>query len=324
MDLSTNYLGLELDSPLILGASPLTRDLDAMQRAQKAGASAIVMRSLFEEQVGAGGGGGFYPVDRQEVASGPEEYLEQIRRLKASLHIPVIGSLNGTTNENWLKYAALIDHAGADALELNIYRVTTDFDRSAASIEDETVELVRSVVSRTSIPVSVKLSPFYTSLPNFAERLIHAGARGLVLFNRFYQPDIDTSRLEVTPRIAYSSSSELLLRLRWLAILSPRIGASFAVTGGVHTADDALKAVLTGADGVQLVSEILEHGFERFTKIRRELEGWLSERGYGSIGQVRDRMNLESSLNPGAYERANYLHVLHSWPPPATLASPKA
>lgn len=314
MDLSTNYLGLELDSPLMLGASPLAADLDAVRRAQDAGASAIVMSSLFEEQLRTADGGGFYPTERKQFAFDPAQYLEQIRKLKAALHIPVIGSLNGSSNASWLDYAALMDQAGADALELNVYHVCTDFERSAASIEDEMVEMVRRVSASTAIPVSVKLSPFYTSLPNFALRLVDAGAKGLVLFNRFYQPDLDSARLQAEPRLEYSTSTELLLRLRWLALLSTKLDVSLAVTGGVHTSEDAIKAILTGADGVQLVSEILQHGFVRFTKLRRQLSDWLSERGYHSVAQVRDSMNLAQAPNAEGYERTNYLHVLHSYP----------
>ena len=314
MEFCTRFLGLELDGPLILGASPLAADLDAARRAQDAGASAIVMSSLFEEQAPGARSSGFYPADRAQFDFGPVEYLEQLRRLKAALRIPVIGSLNGTTNGGWLKFAAQMDQAGADALELNIYRVNTDFERSASSLEDEAVEMLRQVVAQTSIPVAVKLSPYYTSLPHFAARLIDAGAQGLVLFNRFYQPDIDTTRREVAPEISYSTSLELSLRLRWLAILSAKLEASLSVTGGVHNADDALKAVLTGADTVQLVSEILQHGFVRFSKIRSQMSEWLLQRGYHSLAQVRDTLNLAHSPSPFEFERANYLHVLHSYP----------
>jgi dihydroorotate dehydrogenase (fumarate) len=312
MDLSTRYLDLELDGPLLLGASPLAADLDAAQRAQDAGASAIVMSSLFEEQ--AATSAGYYPADRRQFNFSPVEYLEHIRKLKSVLRVPVIGSLNGTTNEAWLAYAAQIDQAGADALELNIYRIPADFERTAASIEDEAIDMVRSVVARTSLPLAVKLSPYYTSLPNIAARLVDAGARGLVLFNRFYQPDVDTTRREVTTELQYSTSIELSVRLRWLAILSAKLDASLAVTGGIHTSEDVLKAVLTGADTAQLVSEVLQHGFVRFTKIRNQISDWLEHRGYHSLAQVRDTLNSAHLSNPSEYERANYLHVLHSYP----------
>jgi dihydroorotate dehydrogenase (fumarate) len=315
MDLSIRYLGLDLESPLVLGASPLVGDVDAIRRAVDAGASAIVMRSLFEEQVPRDGDASHYSLDRRQFAFRPEEYLEQIRRLKSAVHVPVIGSLNGYTPSGWLEYAGLIDQAGADALELNVYRVSTDSDLSSESLEDETVALVEATVRRCQIPVSVKISPFYTSLPNFTQRLVNAGARGIVLFNRFLQPDIDLKTLAVEPKLDLSTSSELPLRLRWLAILSARMETSFAVTGGVHTGEDALKAILAGAHTVQLVSEIIQHGFVRFTKIRAELSGWLDEHPAPSLEHVRGSLNLARSSDPSGYERANYLRVLHSYPP---------
>jgi dihydroorotate dehydrogenase (fumarate) len=314
MNLSTRYLGLELESPLVLGASPLVGDLDAVRRAEDAGASAIVMRSLFAEQIAEAGRDEYVPVERSEFAFGPDEYLKRVGVLKSALRVPVIGSINCSSGKDWVRYATLIDRAGADALELNIYRVSSDPELSSAAIEDETVSMVRSVVEATAIPVAVKLSPFYTSLPNLAHRIVGAGAKGLVLFNRFYQPDIDVERLEVAPRIQYSTSAELPLRLRWLAILSAQLETSFAVTGGVRSPEDALKAVLAGADAVQLVSEVIQHGFVSFTKIRRWLSQWLEQRDYRAISQVRDSMNHARVLNPLAYERANYLHVLHSYP----------
>jgi dihydroorotate dehydrogenase (fumarate) len=314
MDLSTRYLGLELDSPLMLGASPLVEDLDTVKLAEDAGASAIVMCSLFEEQLRGPDDGGFYPADRSQFSFGPAEYLEQIRKLKATLGIPVIGSLNGSTDASWLEHARLMDQAGADALELNTYRVCTDFERSATSLEDEVVEMVRHVVASTTIPVAVKLSPFYTSLPHFAARLVDAGAKGLVLFNRFYQPDVDSARREVEPGLEYSTSNELLLRLAWLAILSARLETTLAVTGGVHSSEDAIKAILTGANGVQLVSEVLQHGLVRFRKLRTQISEWLSERDYHSLAQVQGSMNFARSPDAGELSRANYLHVLHSYP----------
>jgi dihydroorotate dehydrogenase (fumarate) len=315
MNLRTRYLGLELKNPLMLGASPLVGDLDAMRRAEDAGASAVVMRSLFEEQIPRDGEGGYYPPDRRQFAFRPSEYLEQIRRLKSALGIPVIGSLNGVTRSGWLDIASQIDQAGADALELNVYRVSTDFDRSSDSLENETVDLVRATVERATIPVAVKLSPFYTSLPHFAERLVNAGAKGLILFNRFLQPGIDLSNLVVEPSLDLSTSAELPLRLRWLAILSARLQTSFAVTGGVHNGDDALKAILTGAHGVQLVSEIIQHGFVRFRKIEAELVAWLAQHEKTSLDQVRGTLNLRQAADPEGFERANYLRMLHSYPP---------
>ncbi|MFO7177325.1 MAG: dihydroorotate dehydrogenase-like protein [Pseudomonadota bacterium] len=316
--LRTQYLGLELDSPLILGASPWSLDLDVARRAEDAGASAIVMASLFEEQVCAAGEAlTVYPPERAEFAVQPDEYLERIAALKSVLGIPVIASLNGSHKNAWLSYAALMDQAGADAIELNVYRVSTDFDRSAESVERETLDMVRTVVEATSIPVAVKLQPYYTSLAHFARAVVDAGARGLVLFNRFYQPDIDIEGLERAPRLELSRPSELLLRLSWLAALSPFVRASFAATGGARSAGDVLKAVLAGADVVQLVSEVLAHGVGRFTTIRRELVEWMTEHGYPSLACVRGSMNLSRALDPAAFERANYLHVINSWRAPA-------
>ncbi len=316
--LTTQYLGLELDSPLILGASPWSLDLDVARRAEDAGASAIVMASLFEEQLGAAGAElTYYPPDRGEFMVRPDEYLERIAALKSALRIPVIASLNGSRKHHWLSYAALMDQAGADALELNVYRVSTDFERSGDSLERETLDMVRMVVESTSIPVAVKLQPYYTSLAHFAGSVVNAGARGLVLFNRFYQPDIDIEGFERSPRIELSRSSELLLRLSWLAALSPFVRASLAATGGARSAADVLKAVLAGADAVQLVSEILAHGVGRFTAIRKELTEWLTGRGYPSLACIRGSMSLSRTLDPAALERVNYLHVLHSWRAPA-------
>jgi dihydroorotate dehydrogenase (fumarate) len=290
MDLSTRYLGLDLESPLVLGASPLVGDLDAVRRAEDAGASAIVMRSLFEEQLTESHEGNFYPVERREFAFGPDEYLERVRKLKAALRVPVIGSINCSSGKDWLKYATLIDRAGADALELNIYRVAADPERSSAQIENETVEMVRAAASAASIPIAVKLSPFYTSLPNLARRLVDAGAEGLLLFNRFYQPDIDIEKLEVTPQLEYSTSAELALRLRWLAILSAQLETSFGVTGGVHTTEDALKSILAGAHAVQLVSA----GVRRHSARLRELHQ-NPERAIGLADEARSRVDFAGS-----------------------------
>jgi dihydroorotate dehydrogenase (fumarate) len=326
MDLSTRYLGFTLPNPLMLGASPLVDDIDAVRRAEDAGAAAIVMHSLFEEQITrehevtqvrrnreeSFAEALYFRPHRHEFALGPHEYLEQVRRIKDAVDVPVIASLNGATNDGWLAYARLIDQAGADALELNVYRVTTSSNVTGGSVEEQTLSMLRNVKSHTELPVAVKLSPYYTALTNFADRLVSAGANGLVLFNRFYQPDIDAEALAVDHRLELSSSSELLLRLRWLAILSADIEASFAVSGGVHSAIDAIKAIMAGADGVQLVSEILRHGPGRFSEIRKRMEEWLEAHGYHSFGQFHDCMNLANCPDPVAYERANYVRVLNS------------
>jgi dihydroorotate dehydrogenase (fumarate) len=331
MDLTTRYLGLTLPHPLMLGASPLVDDLDAVRRAEDFGAAAIVMHSLFEEQIGLEHGRAhdlashedsyaealYFRPHRAEFALGPDKYLEQLRRIKDAVRIPVIASLNGTTNAGWLEYARLMDQAGADALELNVYRVATNPDESAETIERTTVEMLENVKSHTRLPVALKLSPFYTSLASFVRRLATAHVDGVVLFNRFYQPDIDLKELEVSHQLELSGSSELLLRLRWLAILSAQNELTFGVSGGVHTLDDVVKAVLTGADGVQLVSEILKHGIGRFAELRTELASWLEQHEYHSLAQARGSMNVTHCPDPSAYERANYLRVLNSWRPPA-------
>lgn len=331
MDLTTRYLGLELEHPLILGASPLVDDLDAVRRAEDAGAAAIVMHSLFEEQLVRESRvqalnpshevslaeALYLQPHRSQFGLGADQYLEQIRRIKAAVKIPVIASLNGTTDGGWLAYARAIDQAGADALELNVYRIVADPSESAESVERSTIDMVRELRAHTTLPLAVKLSPFHTALANFTRRLVDVGAHGVVLFNRFYQPDIDLQSLEVSHRLELSSPSELLLRLRWLAILSAEFELSFGVTGGVHSGGDALKAILAGAHGVQVVSEVLKHGLGRFSELRRELVRWLERLEYASLAQARGRMNLRHCADPSVYERANYVRILNSWRPEA-------
>jgi len=328
MDLSTTYLGFRLPHPFMPGASPLVDDLDTVRRLEDAGAAAIVMHSLFEEQITREQvavaryldmpGESFaealsYLPNPDSFALGPEEYLKHIHKLKAVVSIPVIASLNGTTDGGWLGYARLLEGAGADALELNVYALATDVNDSSEILERRTLHMVEAIKRSIGIPVAVKLSPFYTSLAGFARRLAESGADGLVLFNRFYQPDIDTETLEVSPTLRLSDSSELLLRLRWLAILSGRVGASLAVTGGVHTALDAVKSVMAGADAVQLVSTLLRHGPERLTTLRHDLALWLEEHEYDSLEQMKGSMSLLRCPNPAAHERANYMTILQSW-----------
>ncbi len=328
MNLETTYLGLELPHPFIAGASPLSDDLDQVRRLEDAGAAAIVMSSLFEEQIvheqmsayladelaSAG------PAELLAQVAGPvpfggrpQEYLEHLRQVRHAVSLPIIGSLNGSTPGGWLEYARLIEEAGADALELNVYALATDPWRGAAEIEEETVELLRAVRSAVQIPLAVKLSPFYTALAQFAERLVDAGADGLVLFNPFYQPDIDIENQSIDRSLHLSVASDLALRLRWLAILSGQIRTSFAVSGGVHSASDAVKAVMTGADAVQLVSELLEHGPERLRTMREEVAFWLADHQYESIAQLRGSMNLRTCPDPAGYERANYMLILRGW-----------
>lgn len=328
MDLSTRYLGFDLPHPFMPGASPMVDDLDTVKRLEDAGAAAIVMNSLFEEQIvyeqvsvshymedpaySFAEALSYFP-EAETVSFGPEEYLQKLFRIAEAVDVPVIGSLNGTTKGRWLEYARLIEQTGADALELNVYALPTDPAESAAEIESRTVEVVQEVERSISIPLAVKLSPYYTSPAHFGKCLEAAGADGLVLFNRFYQADLDVEELEVARSLRLSTSSDLLLRLRWLAILSGEIDVSFAVTGGVHTPVDAVKAIMTGADAVQMVSVLLQNGPEYLSSIRRGVATWLIEHDYDSLAQARGSMNHQRCPDPAGYERANYMDILQSW-----------
>ncbi len=325
MDLRTTYLGFSLPHPLMPGASPLVDDLDTVRQLEDAGAAAIVMHSLFEEQItfeqlgtvhnmdvhaeSFGEALSYFP-EPSEYALGPDQYLDQIRRIKEAVGVPVIASLNGTTPAGWLKYAALIQAAGADALELNVYAIATGTEETATTFERRLFEIVRIVREAISIPVAVKLSPFFSALAHVARELAGLGVNGLVLFNRFYQPDIDPEELTVVPHLRLSDSSELLLRLRWLAILSGRIPTSLAASGGVHTAIDAIKAVMTGAHAVQLVSALLERGPSYLAVVRNQMAEWLELHEYESLAQMRGSMDLQRCPDPSAFERANYMRVL--------------
>lgn len=328
MDLSTEYLGLKLPHPLVAGASPMADDLDVVRRLEDAGAAAIVMPSLFEEQITGeqvfthraidayaesfSEATSYFP-DPAEFALGPDAYLEQLGRIKRAVDLPVIASLNGVTDRGWLEYARQMEQAGADALELNVYALETDPRQTAENVEHRIADMVTSVRRATRLPLAVKLSPFYTSLPNFARRLADGGADGLVIFNRFYQPDINLEELEVSHQLHLSNSSELLLRLRWLAILSGRVMCGLAVTGGVHSTSDALKAVMAGADAVQMVSALLRNGPAHLSAVRRGMETWLLKHEYASLAQARGSMNLTRCPDPSAYERGNYMRILQGW-----------
>lgn len=328
MDLKTNYLGLELKHPLIAGASPMSDDLDKLRALEDGGIAAITMYSLFEEQitqnlVDSEDVVGPYEESFVEAASyfsevgllerGVETYLDQLERVKAALDVPVIGSLNGTREGEWANYATLIESAGVDALELNLYYLATDFDTSAAEIEDRCVRVVQAVSERINIPLAVKISPFFTALPHFTKRLADAGADSLVCFNRFYQPDIDADKFEVKPSLELSHSHELRLRLRWLALLSGRIDAQLSVSGGVHTGIDMAKALMAGADSVQMVSGLLMNGPSQIGAVIKELERWIEEKEYENLDQVRGCLNYLRCSNPEAIERANYMRVLKSF-----------
>lgn len=328
MDLSTTYLGLKLAHPIMPGASPMADDLDKVKLLEDAGASAIVMRSLFEEQIireqmgaeahihsyeGAHAEALSYLPPTSVFAMGPDRYLDQLRRIREAVSIPVIASLNGTTPGGWVEYARLMEQAGAHALELNLYTIPTDLDETALVVEERGLAVVGMVAREVKIPVAVKLSPFYSSLPNFAKRLAAEGARGVVLFNRFYQPDIDVEDLDVTHALHLSDSSELNLRLRWLAILSGRTDLSLGVSGGVHTAVDAVKALMTGAHAVQTVSALLKRGPTYLRTLIEEVRTWMEEHEYVSVSQLCGSMSLLKSPDPGAYERANYMTLLQSF-----------
>ncbi len=328
MDLSTTYLGFKLPHPLMPGASPLVDNLDTVKKLEDAGASAIVMHSLFEEQISHEQLAHLHDVEMheesfaealsyfprpEEYTLGPERYLEHLRKVKAAVRVPVIASLNGTSPAGWLQYAALMEQAGADALELNVYYLPTGAWETSPQVEKRTLDAVKIVKESVKIPVAVKLSPYFSSLANFVHELDELGADGLVLFNRFYQPDIDIEELEVVPRLNLSDSSELLLRLRWLAIISGHVKASLAASGGVHTAPDAIKAVMAGAHAVQIVSALLQKGPRHLKVLREEIGAWLERHEYDSLAQALGSMSHEHTPNPQALERANYMKILQSW-----------
>jgi len=328
MDLSTTYLGLSLPNPLIAGASPLCDELDTVRRLEDAGVAALVMHSVFEEQIGRERRRTIEDLDANvdafaEATSflprpsvfriAPDEYLEQLRRIRAAVAIPVIGSLNGITPTGWLEYARSIQEAGAAALELNTYYVASDPDEDAATVERRTLDIVRTVKRVVTIPVTVKLSPFFSAFAHFAAALEAAGADGLVLFNRFLQPDIDIDQLEVRPEHQLSQPGELLLRLRWLAILSGQRRFDLAASGGAYEPAHVVKAVMAGAHAVQMVSALLRHGADHVRVVRNGLARLGEELGYDSIAEMRGCMNLAKCPDPSAFERANYLRVLHSW-----------
>jgi len=327
-DLTTTYLGLQLKNPLVASASPLSKKVDTVRRLEDAGAAAVVMYSLFEEQIAHEsyeldhylnrGTHSFaeslsYLPDLDHYNLGPEPYLEHLHRIKQAVSIPVIGSLNGVSSGGWVEYAYKIEQAGADALELNIYYLPTDVDLSGAELEDVYVKLVGDVRERVKLPIALKLSPFFTALPNMARRFVEAGANGLVLFNRFYQPDFDLEELEVVPNLELSTSHELRLPLRWIALLYGRIQADFALTSGVHTAQDVLKAVMAGASVAMMTSTLLENGVGRLMHILTDLQEWMEEHEYESIAQMKGSMSQRAVAEPAAFERANYMKALNSF-----------
>jgi dihydroorotate dehydrogenase (fumarate) len=327
IDLTTCYLGLPLRNPLVCSSSPLCQDLEALRRMEEAGAAAVVLHSLFEEQLTLesldlshyldAGTEGFaeslsYFPDMSRYNLGPEGYLEHVAQAKGLLDIPVIASLNGHTRGGWVRHAKLIEQAGADALELNVYEIATDPERSAGSVEDDLVGLVADVVREVRIPVAVKLGPFYTAPAHLARRIARAGAKGLVLFNRFYQPDFDLEHLDVVPSLWLSVAEELRLRLHWVALLDGRVDADLAVTGGVHTSDDVLKAMLAGASVAMMTSALLRQGIGHLAVVLAGLRAWMAEHEYPSVRMMKGAMSFRAVANPAAFERGNYLKVLRS------------
>jgi dihydroorotate dehydrogenase (fumarate) len=328
MDTATSYLGFRLPHPFMAGASPFGHHLDTVRRLEDGGCAAIVLHSLFEEQLTARQGGRIRHMDAtdsafaatmarfpegEEYPLGPDAYAEHVRRVKQAVRIPVIGSLNGTAQESWLRFARIIEHAGADALELNLYEVITDGHTPAAAVETQFAGIVREVKRILKIPIAVKVLPYFTSFGNMARQLEAAGADGLVLFNRFYEADIDIRSLRTIAHVELSTSSELLLRLHWLAILHGRIRPSLAITGGVNTPEDGIKALLAGADAVQMVSALLRHGSTHIQTMRRGLEEWMERHEFLSVEDFRGQASLERALDPASIERAGYIRTLQSW-----------
>jgi dihydroorotate dehydrogenase (fumarate) len=326
--LNTSYLGLELKNPLVASASALSKKTSYVKRMEDADVSAVVMYSLFEEQLThdslafnyfmergteqfAEALDYFPDLDRYNV--GPDQYLTQIQRNKEAVDIPIIGSLNGVSNSGWIKYAQKIEQAGADALELNTYYIPTNPELTASQLEDNYIEVVKAVSDSINIPVAVKLSPFFTALPNLIKRLEKAGADGLVLFNRFIQPDLDIENMEVNPTLQLSTSAELLLPLRWMALLYGRVNADLALTTGIHTGQDLLKAIAAGASVGMVASEFVANGVERARKMLDEMEKWMAVYEYESIEKLRGSMSQRHIENPAAFERANYMKALQSY-----------
>lgn len=330
MNLSTNYLGMSLKNPIVVSSSPLSHSVTSIRHVEDAGAAAVVMYSLFEEQLGfdsyyidfhlTQGTDSYaesisYFPDMQSYNIGPEEYLNLIRRAKEAVNIPIIGSLNGTSVGGWTDYATLIEEAGADALELNIYYLPTSPEISGIEIESLYLEILSAVREVVTIPVAVKLSPFFSSTANMASRLVDHGADGLVLFNRFYQPDFDLENLEVGPRLVLSNSDDLRLPLRWVAILFGRLKADLAITSGVHSAQDVIKGLMAGAKVTMMASELLQNGVRRIGQILNELVTWLQEHEYESVAQMIGAMSQKHCTEPAAFERANYMKMLQSYRP---------
>ncbi len=333
IDLTTHWLGLELKNPLVHSASPLSNSLDSMKQLEDAGISAIVMYSLFEEQIrhesheidhylstGANSfaeASSYFP-EMSSYRVGPDEYLEKIHRARRELDIPIIASLNGVSRGGWVEYARLMQEAGAHALELNIYMIATNPEMSGPEVEQMVVETVEAVRAEVSIPLAVKVGPYFSAMANMARRIKEAGADGLVLFNRFYQPDFDLETLTVTPQVVLSTSNELRLPLRWVAILYGRVDMDLGISSGVHTAEDVVKGVMAGANVTMVTSVLLRNGIDVARDILVATAQWMEERAYESVEQMKGSMSQKHCAQPAAFERANYMRVLHSWRPDPT------
>ncbi|MGA2701717.1 MAG: dihydroorotate dehydrogenase-like protein [Isosphaeraceae bacterium] len=328
ISLHTKYLGLDLKNPLVASSGPLTGRIDTLKKLEEAGAAAVVLPSLFEEEIVREGveiamlydyqNEGFgeaqtYLPEMETYNTGPETYLQLVRQAKQSLTIPVIGSLNGTSNGGWIQYGKMIEEAGADALELNIYYLAADPEMTAQQVEEQYLELVASVRGAVSIPLAVKVGPFFSSMANMAKRLFHAGADGLVLFNRFIQPDIDLDTLTVESRLVLSSRDELWLPLRWIAILRSYFDQSLAATRGVHTSEDVIKLLLAGADVTMTTSGVLKHGPGLISDLLVGLRTWLEEKEYVSVEQMKGSMSQRNSPDPAAFARVNYVKTIQSY-----------
>jgi dihydroorotate dehydrogenase (fumarate) len=333
MDLSTKYLGLKLRSPLVVSASPMSEDIDNIKRMEDAGAAAVVLYSLFEEQLSQDrleldenlqrGTDSFaealsYFPEPDDFRLGPEEYLKHVAAAKKAARIPIIASLNGSSEGGWTDYAKKIQQAGADALELNIYYIPTDPNLTGTEVEMTYLDILKSVKANVTIPVAVKLSPFFSNFANMAKRLDQAGANGLVLFNRFYQPDIELESLEVKPNILLSTPMAMRLPLRWIALLYGRVNASLAATSGIHRASDVLKMLLAGADATMICSTIIRHGIPQIAMIERDLEAWLTEHDYESVSQLKGSLSQQKCPEPAAFERAQYMKALTGYTMPRT------
>lgn len=328
IDLTTSYLGLKLRTPLVASSSPLCKDIANILRLEDSGASAIVLHSLFEEQITAESGVldrylsegtesfgealSYFP-EMTSYNLGPDPYLNHLRKAKESCDVPVIASLNGVSSGGWIRYAQLMEQAGADALELNVYYLPTDLEMTSEKVEEMYSDLVSHVKASIRIPVAVKVGPFFTAFANTAKRLDEAGADGLVIFNRFYQPDFDLNSLEVVPNLMLSDSSELRLRLHWAALLYNKIRPDIAITGGVHTAEDIVKSLMAGARVTMMTSALLRHGPEYLSKLEEDLGDWMEEHEYESVQQMRGSMSSQAVTEPAAFERANYMRVLSSY-----------